>query len=63
MDRGAWRARVHRVAKRQTQLKQLGMRAELLFGDDLPLGTGLELEKYFWADIPTSQMGASARRH
>ena len=24
MDRGAWQATVHRVAKRQTQLKQLG---------------------------------------
>ena len=28
MDRGAWRAIVHRVAKSQTQLKQLGMHAE-----------------------------------
>ena len=28
MDRGAWQAIVHRVAKSQTQLKQLGMHAE-----------------------------------
>ena len=27
MDRGAWRATVHRVAKSQTRLKQLSMRA------------------------------------
>jgi len=27
MDRGAWWAIVHRVAKRQTQLKQLSMHA------------------------------------
>ena len=25
MDRGAWRATIHRVAKSQTRLKQLGM--------------------------------------
>ena len=28
MDRGAWRATVHRVEKNQTRLKQLGMHAE-----------------------------------
>ena len=27
MDRGAWRAKVHRVAKRRTRLKQLSMHA------------------------------------
>ena len=27
MDRGAWLARVHRVAKSQTQLQQLSMHA------------------------------------
>ena len=31
MDRGAWRATVHRVAKSQTQLKQLSTHAPLLY--------------------------------
>ena len=30
MDRGAWRATVHRVAKSQTRLKRLSTRAQLL---------------------------------
>ena len=30
MDRGAWRATVHRVAKSQTRLKRLGMHARIL---------------------------------
>ena len=29
MNRGAWRATVHRIAKNQTRLKQLGMQATL----------------------------------
>ena len=31
MDRGAWRAMVHRVAKSRTQLKQLSMHAHILY--------------------------------
>ena len=30
MDRGAWQATVHRIAKSQTQLKQLGMHVPYL---------------------------------
>ena len=30
MDKGAWRATVHRVAKSRTQLKQLGMHKNYL---------------------------------
>ena len=29
MDRGAWQAMIHRGAKSRTQLKQLGMHAQL----------------------------------
>ena len=32
MDRGAWQATVHRVAKSQTQLKQLSMRTHSITG-------------------------------
>ena len=38
MDRGAWRATVHRVAKSQTRLKQLSM--HILFKLTLELGAG-----------------------
>ena len=31
MDREAWRAAVHGVAKRKTRLKQLGMHTQLTF--------------------------------
>ena len=31
MDKGAWRAAVHRVTKSQTQLKQLGMHTHTSF--------------------------------
>ena len=37
MDRGAWKATVHRVAKSQTQLKQLGMYACIGEGNGNPL--------------------------
>ena len=35
MDRGAWRATVHRVAKSQTQLKQLSMHARTHIDTDI----------------------------
>ena len=38
MDRGAWRATVHRVAKSRTRLKQVSM--HILFKLTLELGTG-----------------------
>ena len=39
MDRGAWRAAVHRVAKSRTQLKRLGTNNEVL-----PYSTGNYIE-------------------
>ena len=38
MDRGTWRATVHRVTKSQTQLKWLGMHARKVYGRLWPLG-------------------------
>ena len=35
MDRGTWRATVHRVAKSQTQLKQLSMHARTHINTDI----------------------------
>ena len=38
MDRGTWRATVHRVTKSQTQLKWVGMHARKVYGRLWPLG-------------------------
>ena len=35
MDTGAWQAIVHRAAKSQTQLKQLGSHSHILYNQDL----------------------------
>ena len=46
MDRGAWRATVHRVTKSQTRLKQLSMHTSKLFnGASLVAQTVTELLK------------------
>ena len=44
MDRGAWQTTVHRVAKSQTQLKQLRMHAELINNVVLVSGVVLVLD-------------------
>ena len=53
MDRGAWRATVHGVAKSRTQVKQLSMHAwPLLKPQHRPPGTVLGGSRLFWLLIP-----------
>ena len=53
MDRGAWWATVHGVAKSQTQVQQLSMHAWPLFKPQhIPRGTVLGGSLLFWLLIP-----------
>ena len=47
IDRGAWQATVHRVAKNRTQLKQLTLHAHM---PNVPLESSLALSQTAWEE-------------